>query len=639
MKTKSQFYQELFRKSILKRRIFFFLSDVLLLSISLYFSFWLRFNSEIPPAYQKSLIYYIIIALFLKLSFLALFNLYDISWRFVSLNNLIQVFKALSLGSLSLGMILYILRLTAPFKTAQFPRSVLLIDFIISLILISTLRSIKRIILEGFRKSFKSGAEYIKVLIVGAGSAGEQLSRDMLRNNKSSYFPIGFIDDDPSKKGIKIHGIPVLGNRNDIPKIIQNHQIEDVLIALPSASSKDIRNIVKIIRETGIVAKIKILPSTNDLIDGKVTLSDIQEIKLADLLGRAAVNIDYKTIKDLIQNKKVMITGAGGSIGSELTKAALQFNPKSMVILDIDETEIYHLMNNLKLSIGPAIPVVGDIRDKDKMETIFSRHTPEIVLHAAAYKHVPILEYYPEEALKTNLMGTKTVAELSIKHHVEKFILISSDKAINPTSIMGATKRACEELLKILNQENKTIFVSVRFGNVLGSRGSVVPMFQEQIKRGGPITVTHPEMKRYFMITSEAVLLVLEAAAIGEGGEVFILDMGEQVKIVDLATEMIKLSGYQHDRDIPIVYTQRRPGEKLYEEILSAEEGVESTKYEKLLRVKDLSIQDSKTLMKKINRLIKMGYENTSKEEIVKLLKEIIPTYTPYKNQEMKISW
>lgn len=623
----------------MKRRIFFLISDILLLSASIYFSFWLRFNSEIPAAYQKSLIYYILLALFLKLFFLAVFNLYDISWRFVGLDNLIIVFKALALGSLSFGMILYILRVTAPFKTAPFPRSVLLIDFIISLILIGSLRIIKRVMLEGFKKSFKPGAISSKALIVGAGNAGEQLIRDILRHNHADIYPIGFIDDDPAKKGIKIHGIKVLGNRNDIPKIIQKDQVDDVLIALPSASSKDIREIVQIIRETGAVEKIKILPSTTDLIDGKVTLSDIHEIKLSDLLGRAAVHIDYKTIKDFIQDKKVLITGAGGSIGSELANAILQFNPKIMIILDIDETEVYHLMTKFRFSAGRVIPVVGDIRDKNKIASVFSQHSPEIVLHAAAYKHVPILEFYPEEALKTNLMGTKVVAELAIEHKAEKFILISTDKAINPTSIMGATKRASEELLKILNDKNITRFISVRFGNVLGSRGSVVPLFREQIQRGGPITVTHPEMKRYFMITSEAVLLVLEAAAIGEGGEVFVLDMGKQVKIVDLAKEMIKLSGYQHDRDIPIIFTQIRPGEKLYEEILSAEEGVESTKYEKLLKARDFKKQDSKVLMEKLNRLIKLSHENTNKEEIVKLLKKIIPTYTPYEDKEPKIFW
>lgn len=400
-------------------------------------------------------------------------------------------------------------------------------------------------------------------------------------------------------------------------------------------------SIVKLERLLGhnLNITIKILPSVTDLINGKVTLSDIHEIELEDLLGRSPVKIDIKVIKDFIQNKKVLITGAGGSIGSELAKSILQFNPETLIVFDIDETDIFHLVNNLEFSTKEIIPVIGDIKDESKMASVFEKFSPQIVIHSAAYKHVPILELYPEEAIKTNIEGTKILAELSLKHSIEEFVFISTDKAINPSSVMGATKRVCEEFLKILNQKNKTKFISVRFGNVLGSRGSVIPLFKEQIKKGGPVNVTHPEMKRYFMSTSEAVLLVLEASAIGQGGEVFVLDMGEPVKILDLAKEMIRLSGYEPDVDIPIVFSQVRPGEKLSEEILSAEEGVESTDYEKILRARNANEMSFEVLMEKINLLIKMSYQNNNEDEIIKLLKEIVPTYKPSEFKSLVFTW
>ncbi|MBA7685817.1 UDP-N-acetyl-alpha-D-glucosamine C6 dehydratase [subsurface metagenome] len=516
-----------------------------------------------------------------------------------------------------------------PFKASPFPRSILLVDYIFSLVLIGSLRISKRALLEGLKSTLKMKKEKVKILIVGAGSAGEQIIREMIRNKNSNYFPVGFVDDDSAKQGIKIHGIKVLGKREEIQQIIKNNEIDEVLIALPSAHSKDIKEIVQIIRETKIIDKIKILPSAIDLIDGKVTLSDIHEIELGDLLGRAPVKIDFKAIKDSIQDKKVLVTGAGGSIGSELAKSILQFNPKALIVFDIDETDIFHLVNNLQFSKRNIIPVIGDIKDETKMASVFENFSPQIVIHSAAYKHVPILELYPEEAVKTNLHGTKILAELSLKYKVEKFVFISTDKAINPSSVMGATKRVGEELLKILNQKYKTRFISVRFGNVLGSRGSVIPLFKEQIKKGGPVNVTHPEMKRYFMSTSEAVLLVLEASAVGKGGEVFVLDMGEPIKILDLAKEMIRLSGYEPDVDIPINFTRIRQGEKLFEEILSAEEGVESTDYEKILKARSSNERSFEDLMKKINLLIKMCYENNKEDEIIKLLKEIVPTYKP----------
>jgi len=639
MKIDINLLKGIFKKTALKRRTFFFISDILLISVAMYASFWLRYNGVLPPESTQPLLYYISLALIIKLSFLILFKLYDISWQFVSMEELVNIFKALSIGSLFLGMVLFFLRVYKPFIVFPFPRSTLLIDYIISLFLIGSLRISKRVLLEGIKSPFKSKEEKVKVLIYGAGGAGEQIVREMQRNKNSSYLPIGFVDDNSAKKRVIIHGIRVLGKRKDIQEICKNNKVDEILIALPSAHSKEIKKIVEEIRESNLIKKIKILPSVTDLINGNVTLSDIHEIELEDLLGRSPVNIDFNAIKDFIQDKKVLITGAGGSIGSELAKSILQFNPKTLIVCDIDETDIFHLVNNLEFSTKEIIPVIGDIKDESKMASVFEKFSPQIVIHSAAYKHVPVLELYPEEAIKTNIEGTKILAELSLKHSIEEFVFISTDKAINPSSVMGATKRVCEEFLKILNQKNKTKFISVRFGNVLGSRGSVIPLFKEQIKKGGPVNVTHPEMKRYFMSTSEAVLLVLEASAIGQGGEVFVLDMGEPVKILDLAKEMIRLSGYEPDVDIPIVFSQIRPGEKLFEEILSAEEGVESTDYEKILRARSANEMSFEVLMEKINLLIKMSYQNNNEDEIIKLLKEIVPTYKPSEFKSLVFTW
>ena len=627
-----KYFNFVLKKSAFKRRLPFFVSDIIFISFSIYASFWLRYNGVLPANSTRPLLYYILLALIIKLSFLILFNLYNISWRFVGMGELIKLFKALSISSLFLGVTLFFLRVYPPFiePGLPFPRSTLLIDYIISLFLIGSIRISKRVILEGVKSPFKGKEEKVKVLIYGAGGAGEQIIREMQRNKNSNYLPIGFVDDNPAKKGVIIHGIRVLGKGEDIQKICKNNRVDEILIALPSAHSKEIKKIVEEIRESNLIKKIKILPSVTDLINGNVTLSDIHEIELEDLLGRSPVKIDFKAIKDFIQDKKVLITGAGGSIGSELARSILQFNPETLIVFDIDETDIFHLVNNLEALKNEIIPVIGDIKDESRMASVFEKFSPQIIIHSAAYKHVPVLELYPEEAIKTNIEGTKILAELSLNHNVEEFVFISTDKAINPTSVMGATKRVGEKLLKILNQKNKTKFVSVRFGNVLGSRGSVIPLFKEQIKKGGPVTVTHSEMKRYFMSTSEAVLLVLEASAVGQGGEVFVLDMGEPIKILDLAKEMIRLSGYEPDVDIPIVFSQIRPGEKLFEEILSAEEGVESTDYEKILKARSANERSFEVLMEKINLLIKMSSRN-NKDGIIKLLKEIVPTYNPSK--------
>jgi FlaA1/EpsC-like NDP-sugar epimerase len=611
----------------LKRLVFFILADSLLITFSLYASFWLRFDGAIPAEYTKKFLAYLGLALIVKMSFLAALGMYKISWRFFGLGDLQKLVAAVFMASLVLGAVYIGFRTQGPFS--GFPRAVMLADFVITLGALAVLRISKRAVIEYLSKSGRMRHGRTRILIVGAGDAGSAIGREMLINKKSKYFPVGYIDDDLSKRGMSIQGIKVLGTRDDIPMLLKANAVGEVLIAIPSFRSKDIRAVVEIIRNSGGSAKIKILPGILDLMDGNVTLSDIKEVRVEDLLGREKVEIDFAAICAFLSRKRVLITGAGGSIGSELVRTVLTFDPSLTAVLDIDETELFYLMNRFHRTDTEIVPVIGDIRDKVKMESVFAKFQPEIILHSAAYKHVPVLEGYPEEAVKTNVLGTKILGELALKYKAEKFVYISTDKAINPTSVMGSTKRAGEEMLRILNRRNRTKFISVRFGNVLGSRGSVIPLFEEQIKRGGPVTVTHPEMKRYFMATSEAVLLVLEAAAIGEGGEAFILDMGEPIKILDLARDMIRLSGYEPDVDIPIVFSGLRPGEKLFEELLGAEEGSEPTDHPRIFKAKNPRVRPADETFLRIEKLISMCYDGADRDSIVNGLADIVPTYKP----------
>lgn len=619
--------ERLLRVTRAKRRAFFLVADAVLITGAMYLSFWLRFDGAIPPSYMSNLRYYIELALTIKLAMLFLHGLYDISWRFFGLKDLLKLFSAVTLSSLVIGMAALLYKGSAYFPTL--PRSVVLVDYILTLVSIGLLRISKRAVVEYLGKSARMGHGRLRTLIVGAGDAGSTIARDMLVNKKSNYYPIGFIDDNLSKQGMSIQGVKVLGTRHDIPALLKANRVDEVLIAIPSFRSEDIRAVVKIVRDAGGPAKIKVLPSILDLVDGNVTLSDIKEVRVEDLLGRDKVVIDFAAIREFINRKRVLITGAGGSIGSELARTVLQFEPRSTALLDIDETELFYLTNRFRGAASQVFPVMADIRDRAKIESVFAEFRPEIILHAAAYKHVPVLESYPEEAVKTNILGTKILGELALKFGVERFVYISTDKAINPTSVMGATKRVGEEMLRVLNGRNGTKFISVRFGNVLGSRGSVIPVFEDQIKRGGPVTVTHPEMKRYFMATSEAVLLVLEAAAIGDGGEAYVLDMGEPIKILDLAREMIRLSGHEPDVDIPIVFSGLRPGEKLFEELLGAEEGSEPTEHARIFKARNPKVGPDEETFRKIEKLISGCREDRDRGRIVSGLMEIVPTYKP----------
>jgi FlaA1/EpsC-like NDP-sugar epimerase len=608
-------------------RMFFLVGDIILIFLSVIFAFVLRFEGPVPERYFLNIQGLILFSIVFTIPLFYFFKLYSFSWSYVSTEELISLTKATSLSFLLLTATYFILRDHPVFS--GFPRSTLFITYFFIFLLCGGLRFAKRIYLEIFPKVKRE--EKINVLIVGAGDLGEQVLRAIKSSPQSQYLPIGFVDDDPTREGILIHGLKVLGKIKDIPKIAKENSIEEIIIALPYGS-KEIKEAVEVGRKAKI-KKIKILPSIGDLISGEIPLAKLKDIEIEDLLGREPVELDRKLIAEFLKGKIVLITGAAGSIGSELSRQVASFSPSLLLILDQEETGIFNLLNYLKEKFPKQEikSIIGDIRDEEKIKRVFQELKPQIVFHAAAYKHVPLMQEHPDEAVKNNIFGTEIVAKAALENNCEKFIFISTDKAVNPNSIMGATKRIGEMICQVLNKKGKTKFISVRFGNVLDSRGSVIPIFKEQIKAGGPVTVTHPEMKRYFMLNSEACLLVMEAAAIGQGGEIFVLDMGKPIKILDLAKEMIKLAGLEPDKEIPITFIGPRPGEKLFEEVLSAEDGIFTTKYQKIL-IANLKSPDEEKLkvgLEKLKEVVKIG----KKDEIIKIFKELIPSYYP---QELK---
>jgi len=590
----------LFEKTPTKRLLFFLFFDIILISVSVFMAFLLRFDGVIPAEYFENQVIskIIILAAIFCLPVFYFFKLYSFSWAYVSAQELVALFKAVTLGFLLLAFAIFFSR-DFPAFTGM-PRSVFFISYFLVFVLSGGLRLSKRIYFILFKKYGNNRKE--KTLIVGAGDSGEQVLRSIIASSNSPYLPVGFVDDSNAKQGVSIHGLKVFGRIFDIPKIVEEKEVKQIIIALPSAGSKKVREAVDFAKKSG-VSKIRITPPISEIINGDVSFKNLKEVDVADLLGRGEVFLDTKQIGTLLEGKRVLITGAAGSIGSELSRQVAKFNPSLILLLDQDETGIFNIGNELKKKFDLKIEqIIADVTNKDKIEESFNKFKPEIVFHAAAYKHVPLMEENPDEAIRNNIFGTEILAKTSLKNNVERFIFISTDKAVNPTSVMGATKRISEMICQVLNQKNHTKFISVRFGNVLNSRGSVIPIFKEQINMGGPVEVTDPGMERYFMLISEACLLVLQASSMGEGGEVFVLDMGKPVKILDLAKELIKLSGFEPDKDIAIVFTGKRPGEKLFEEILTAEEGTVATQNKKIFKAK-LSKVDSVDLEQKLYKL------------------------------------
>ena len=470
----------------------------------------------------------------------------------------------------------------------------------------------------------KMSKEEKRVMIIGAGSAGDMLIREMKTSEKYNMRPVCVLDDDPDKINRYINGIKVCGNTQDVVKYAEKYGVSDIIIAMPSASKKDISRIANECQKTK--CKVQIIPGIYQLTTGQVSVSDVKPVSITDLLGREQVKVNLDEIMGYIEGKVVMVTGGGGSIGSELCRQISTHNPKMLIILDIYENNAYDIQQELirKIPNINLLVLIASVRDQKKIDDVFKKYKPKIVFHAAAHKHVPLMETSPNEAVKNNVGGTLNVAEAAGKYGVERFILISTDKAVNPTNIMGATKRICEMIIQTMNKKYDTEYVAVRFGNVLGSNGSVIPLFKRQILEGGPITVTHKDIVRYFMTIPEAVSLVLQAGAYAKGGEIFVLDMGEQVKIYDLAINMIKLSGFEPFTDIDIKVTGLRPGEKLYEERLMAEEGLKKTENEKISIGKPLEI-DSENLFVKLKEMLDEAHGET--EQMKDIVHELVPTY------------
>ncbi len=464
-----------------------------------------------------------------------------------------------------------------------------------------------------------------RLLIIGAGSSATIVLRDISNNDNLNYDVVGFIDDDPAKKNIRIYGEKVLGNRNDIRRICREKRVDEILIALPSATMQERKRIIEICNETG--CKIKILPSIDQIIDQNNMYSSVRNVEIEDLLAREPIKLDNTEIGNYITGKVILVTGGGGSIGSELCRQIMRFNPAKLVILDIYENNAYELQMELNRKYPNNKPdvVIASVRDMDRLESIFEEYKPYIVFHAAAHKHVPLMEDSPGEAIKNNVFGTLNVAKCADKYGVKKFVMISTDKAVNPTNVMGATKRICEMIVQCMQKISKTEFVAVRFGNVLGSNGSVIPLFKRQIENGGPVTVTHKDITRFFMTIPEAAQLVLQAASYAKGGEIFVLDMGEPVKIYDLARNLIRLSGYRPDIDIKIEFCGLRPGEKLYEELLMDEEGLTETSHNKIFIGKPIDIDMERLdLMLKKLEIVEISDDNEAIKDVVA---EVVPTY------------
>ena len=557
------------------------LHDLLATGVAWVGAFWLRLNLELPDLYAASMLHTMPLVMALQAVILWRFGLYRGIWRYASLHDLRLIMVAVGLCALAVPALLVLLRLADPI-----PRSVFLLDPLLLMFMMGGSRLAYRAWKEGRLAKLPGGR--LPVLVLGAGDAAEALVRELA--GSTTWRAVGLLDDSPAKQGRQIHGVPVRGKLHDLPKQAATLQVRHAIVAMPGASHVIRRNAVNVATAAGLV--VMTVPSYDDIVSGKVTVSQLRNVELDDLLGRDPVVLDSEGVRDLLGGRTVLVTGAGGSIGSELCRQIARFSPGRLVLFEMSEYALYQIEEEFR-EICPQLEtvcVVGDVRNRARLDQVLRTHRPQVVFHAAAYKHVPLMEQVNAwEAVQNNVLGTYQLACAAIQAGVETFVLVSTDKAVNPVNVMGASKRMAEMVCQALQREGGTRFVMVRFGNVLGSAGSVIPKFRRQIAQGGPVTVTHPEIIRYFMSIPEAAQLVLQAGAMGRGGEVFVLDMGEPVKIVDLARDMIRLSGYS-EHDIPIVFTGLRPGEKLYEEVLADGEETLATPHPKLRVAKSRSV-------------------------------------------------
>ncbi|WP_438444677.1 polysaccharide biosynthesis protein [Gorillibacterium sp. sgz5001074] len=610
----------------IQRTITILVFDTLIIALSVIAAYLLRFDFTINESFVGTIPYVTGSLVLFTLCFLAYNKIYKSLWRYTSVSNVLSIAKSIMFAACAF-FVLHNFVVHYFYVDLVVPRSIYLLYCMIASITLGGSRIFWKAIKDTHsRKS----PHQLETMIVGAGDAGALVLKE-LKTEKSDFYPVCFVDDDPKKQGMEILGIPVAGHRMNIESIVQQRKIKIIILALPSASKSEIAEILEISKRTG--CSIKILPRINDIFSGKISINMIRDVDVEDLLGREPVKVDFQEIKHYIIGQTVLVTGAGGSIGSELSRQIASFSPKKLLLLGHGENSIYDIELELRKKYPDLAiePIIADIQDFDRIEHVFSTYSPKIVFHAAAHKHVPLMEKNPIEAIKNNVFGTKNVAECSHLYGVARFVMISTDKAVNPTNVMGATKRIAEMLIQSINAISETQFVAVRFGNVLGSRGSVVPVFKKQIQEGGPVTVTHPEMVRYFMTIPEAVQLVLQAGTQAEGGEIFVLDMGKPVKISTLATDLIRLSGLEPNKDIDIVYTGIRPGEKLFEEILTSEEGTGVTKHDRIFVGKITGVPAKESLdfhLRKFDKFFnKKDVNEEALLEIKRLLHQLVPTY------------
>ena len=524
-----------------RRRFAVFSGDVVLVAFSYYFSFLLRFDMQIPAHSRPIFLLTLPLALATRLVSFGFFGMYGGVWRFASTSDLISIVKGVSVGS-----VLFITALYAVNSFSGYPRSVLFIDWMLLMVLLTGFRFSVKFLKEVNRLPRRGG---FRVLVVGAGEAGESILREMIRNRELNYHPVGLVDDNPSKIGKKIYGVPVLGDTQAIPSLVKKYKIQEIIIAIPSAKGPDMRRIVAICKECRL--PYKTLPGLGELIDGRVSVKKIREVNYLDLLGRPPVKFDISDIEGYLAGQRVLVTGGGGSIGSELCRQLIRFKPRNLIIVDAGEENLFRIQMELQheLQFNDFTVILARVQSRSIMEAVFQKYRPEVVFHAAAYKHVPLVELNPWEAVFNNINASRVAMELAVKYGVERFVLVSSDKAVQPDQCHGGQQAGFRAVSPIF-PKTKTRFMAVRFGNVIGSSGSVIPLFLRQIERGGPITLTHPEATRYFMTVVEASQLILQAGGMGEGGEVFVLEMGTPIKILDLANDLIRLSGKRPGEDI-----------------------------------------------------------------------------------------
>ena len=601
--------------------------DMLCIAISFFLGLWIRYEFSlmaIPADMKYSYCLIVLPWVAVCLLVFTIFGLYKSIWSFVSIDELFRIMMAY----LSLSVILVVMKvLLSSLLPVAMPLSFYVLGMIFSFVATAGLRFsyrfLRQLVIE---IDLRRSPEDVKnVMIVGAGEAGRSLVREITKHDKVNYRVACMIDDNPSKKGRILEGIPIVGDRNDIPEAVQKYKVSKIIYAIPTSDGKTKKEILDICSTTG--CEIQVVPGIYQLVNGEVSVGILRNVEVQDLLGRDPVKVDWEEIGRYITGKRVMVTGGGGSIGSELCRQIAKNHPEELVIFDIYENNAYDIQMELqrKFPYLKLTVLIGSVRNTARVEAVMDAYRPQLVFHAAAHKHVPLMEDSPHEAIKNNVMGTFKTAKAAAKFGVEKFVLISTDKAVNPTNIMGASKRLCEMVVQMMSRRSNTEFAIVRFGNVLGSNGSVIPLFKKQIEQGGPVTVTHPEITRFFMTIPEAVSLVLQAGCYSKGGEIFVLDMGQPVKIAEMAKNLIRLSGYEPDVDIKIEYTGLRPGEKLYEELLMEEEGLQDTE-NKMIHIGKPIEMDDDLFLKQLKLL-----DQTSKDEesdIKKLVAQIVPTYS-----------